>query len=107
MLLLYERDVANNLDNPVKKITIWVHFNRFSRPSLNYRVGELHFVSMAVVMKSHRPFQTQGEKITWMPLVEEHCSRSANPTVNLKQKSRVKSHSDCIHSGCLRGLNGV
>ncbi len=87
---------ANNLDNPVKKFTIWVCFNRFNRPSLNYSVGELHFVSMAVVMKSRRPFQTQGEKI--ISFVEEHYSRRANPTVDLKQKSRVKS---------LRGSNGV
>lgn len=90
------------LIHPVKKILIWPSLNRFSRPS-----RQLHFVSMAVVMKSRGPFQTQGEKIIWMPIIEEHCGRTANPTVHFLQKSRVKNHSDRIHSGCVRGFNGV
>lgn len=98
MLLLYERDVANNPDNAVKKIKIWASFNTFSRSSLNYRVGELHSVSsMAVVMKSHSRFQTQGEKIIWMLFIVEHCSRRANPTVHFKQKRRVKKKPEWLH----------
>lgn len=84
MLLLYECAVANNPDNPIK-MTFLAFFNRFSRPSLNWRVGSI--ISPA-----------------WLP--------GCGTEVSLKRKSRlfstqteVQVHSsdvcDLIYPGCL------